>query len=209
MPFAKRHIICQSQLRSHPYPFILTNMFPIQVFKYPNGIHGTYIYKSGFSSTSLIFGHPINLLFIKGFEVDRDEGRGSLFIPVRDPVERFASAINTVRKNKKYSEHSVNELIEMLEQNTFRNLHFMDVTTILRNACFLFDDIHLYKFPDHYKEMLRDGGYDGKIPHENKSSKKLILTDSQKERVEKYYSTDIKLFESIKEPGQKFHFLKI
>ena len=186
-------------------------MFPIDVFKYPNGKHGACVYKSGYSSTLLILGYPtphtnsIN----KISNIDTGESRDSLLIPVRNPVERFASAVNTVRKNKKYSEHSVNELIEMLEQNTFRNLHFMDVTTILRNACFLFDDIHLYKFPDHYKEMLRDGGYDGKIPHENKSSKKLILTDSQKERVEKYYSTDIKLFESIKEPGQKFHFLKI
>ena len=186
-------------------------MFPIDVFKYPNGKRGACVYKSGYSSTLLILGYPtpqtnsINRIS----NIDTGEGRNSLFIPVRNPVERFASAVNTVRKNKKYSEHSVNELIEMLEQNTFRNLHFMDIATILRNACFLFDDIHLYKFPDHYKEMLRDGGYDGKIPHENKSSKKLILTDSQKERVEKYYAKDIELFKSIKEPGQKFYFLNI
>ena len=186
-------------------------MFPIQIFKYPNGNHGTYIYKSGYSSTSSIFGQPIRLMrrFSEGSKIDTDEGRGSLFIPVRDPVERFASAVNTVRKNKKYSKHSVNELIEMLEKNTFRNLHFMDVVTVIRNACFLFDDIHLYKFPDHYEEMLRDGGYDGDIPHENKSTKKLVLTDSQKARVAKYYATDIKIFNSIKEAGQKFHFLKM
>ncbi len=185
-------------------------MFPIQIFKYPNGKHGTYVYKSGYSSTSLIFGHPIRLKRrFSESRIDRDEGRGSLFIPVRDPVERFASAVNTVRKNKKYSKHSVNEIIEMLEQNTFRNLHFMDVATVMRSASFLFDDIHLYKFPDHYQQMLRDGEYDGDIPHENKSTKKLVLTDSQKARVAEYYASDIKIFNSIKEPGQKFHFLKI
>jgi len=186
-------------------------MFPIQIFKYPNEKYGTYVYKSGYSSTSLIFGRPIRLInIISGVSnIDTDKGRGSLFIPVRDPIDRFASAVNTIRKNKKYSKNSVNEMIEMLEQNTFRNLHFMDVATILRNACFLFDDIHLYKFPDHYEQMIRDGGYDGKIPHENKSSKKLILTDGQKERVENYYAKDIELFKSIKEPGQEFYFLNI
>ena len=57
--------------------------------------------------------------------------------------------------------------------------------------------------------MLRDGGYEGDIPHENKSSEKLILTDAQEKRVMKYYAKDIEMFKSIKEPGQEFHFLKI
>tara|TARA_R110002020_G_scaffold43518_1_gene126367 strand:+ start:2255 stop:2806 length:552 start_codon:yes stop_codon:yes gene_type:complete len=183
-------------------------MLPIQLFNYPNGKCGIYIFKSGYQSTSSIFN--VKYSSIPNLRsVDSDEGKSVLLFPVRNPIERFASAVNTVRKNKKYSKHSVNELIEMLEQNTFRNLHFMDIATPLRNACFHFDDIHLYKFPEHYEQMLRDGEYNDEIFHKNKSKKKLILTDSQKERVAKYYSTDIKLFESIKEPGQKFHFLKI
>ena len=182
-------------------------MLPIQLFNYPNGKYGIYIFKSGYQSTSSMF--DVNYSSIADLRsTDSDKGKNILLFPVRNPIERFASAVNTVRRNKKYSKHSVNELIEMLEHNTFRNLHFMDIATPLRNACFYFDDIHLYKFPEHYEQMLHDGGYHGKIPHKNKS-KKLILTDSQKKRVAKYYSTDIKLFESIKEPGQKFHFLKI
>lgn len=183
-------------------------MFPIQIFKYPNGQHGACVYKSGYSSTSLIFGPPTRQVKERS-KIDRDEGRHSLSIPVRDPVKRFASAVNTVRKNKKYSNHSVDKFIEMLEQNTFRNLHFMDISTILRNACFTFDDIYLYKFPNNYEQMLRDGGYEGDIPHENKSKKKIILTDSQETRVAKYYAKDIEIFNSIKEPKQKFYFLKI
>ena len=183
-------------------------MFPIQSFKYPNGKNGIYIYKSGYQSTSAMFGRPI-APFINRHCLDRDEGRSILLFPVRNPVDRFSSGVNTVRKNKKYSEHSVDKLITMLEENTFRNLHFMDIATVLRNACFCFDDIYLYKFPDHYEQMLADGGYNGEIPHENKSARKLILTESQKKRVEAYYKTDIEIFNSIKEAGQKFLFLKI
>ena len=183
-------------------------MFPIQSFKYPNGKFGAYIYKSGYQSTSAMFGRPLAPLGNK-YCLDSDEGRSILLFPVRNPVDRFTSGVNTVRKNKKYSEHSVDKLITMLEENTFRNLHFMDIATVLRNACFCFDDIYLYKFPDHYEQMLADGGYNGEIPHENKSAKKLILTESQKKRVEAYYKTDIEIFDSIKEAGQKFLFFKI
>tara|TARA_R110000824_G_scaffold87993_2_gene216559 strand:+ start:389 stop:940 length:552 start_codon:yes stop_codon:yes gene_type:complete len=183
-------------------------MLPIQSFKYPNGKYGVYIYKSGYQSTSAIFGSSPQHLRKKGC-VDSDDGKSVLLLPIRHPVERFASGVNTVRKNKKYAGYSVNDLIEMLEQNTFRNLHFMDIATVLRNACFYFDDIHLYKFPEHYENMLHDGEYYGEIPHHNKSDKTLILTDNQKKRVSRYYAKDFELFDSIKEPGQKFYFFKI
>lgn len=183
-------------------------MIPIQTFKYPNGKNGIYIYKSGFQSTLKIFQNNLRLMHMK-HKLDSDEGRSVLLIPVRNPVERFVSAVDTVRKNKKYSKFSVNDFLKMLEENTFRNLHFMHTSDAIKRAVFCFDDLHLYKFPDHYEEMLNDGGYYEEIHHLNKSTKKLVLTDSQKARVAKYYDSDIKIFNSIKEPGQKFDFLKI
>ena len=184
-------------------------MFPIQSFKYPNGKNGIYIYKSGYKSTSMLFGQAgfITRSPYAHYVLDSDEGRSELLFPVRHPVKRFASGLNTIRKNKKYADIDTNTIIQMLEENTFRNLHFMDVTTVLRNACFCFDDIYLYKFPEHYEQMLRDGGYEGEVPHENASTKKIVLTDSQSERVAKYYARDIALFESIKAPGQQFDFM--
>lgn len=181
-------------------------MMPVQAFEYPNGKHGVYVYKSGYQSTSMLFGQAgiTRCAYGTKYVLDSDEGRSEVFLPVRHPVERFASGINTVRKNKKYADYSVDTFIEMLENNTFRNLHFMDIYTVLRNLCFSFDDIRLYRFPDHYEQMLRDGGYEGEIPHENKSTKKLILTDSQTARVADYYENDMKLFNSIEQAGQKF-----
>jgi len=183
-------------------------MIPIQTFTYPNGKNGIYIYKSGFQSTSKIFRNHLRIMHTK-HKLDSDEGRSVLLIPVRNPVDRFVSAVDTVRKNKKYSEYSVNDFLKMLEENTFRNLHFMRTSDAIKCAVFCFDDFHLYKFPEHYKNMLNDGGYYDEIHHLNKSTKKLVLTESQKARVAKYYATDIEIFNSIKEPGQEFHFLKM
>jgi len=183
-------------------------MLPIQTVKSPNNAEIICVYKSG--HTSLKNCLPFNeIIFRTRLNVMNEKGRTVAFLPVRNPIERFVSGIYTVSKNKKYFNLGVNDWLDMLENNTHKNLHFMDVTTVLRNACFCFDDIYLYKFPDHFEQMLRDGGYEGEVPHENASTKKIVLTDSQTERVAKYYTKDIALFESIKAPGQQFDFMPI
>jgi len=179
----------------------------MQIFKYPNGTYGVFIYKNGYTSTKSIFGETAK--YPSRNIVGCDVAQTTLFLPVRNPVERFCSAINTMRKDKRFADKSINEFISELEEKSFSNIHFIPVVQTLRNMCFLFDHIHLYKFPDHYELMLRDGGYEGEVPHENKSTKKIVLTDSQIERVTKYYAKDITLFESIKSPGQQFDFMPL
>ena len=133
-----------------------------------------------------------------------------LLFPFRDPVKRFISGVDTVKKNKKHENYSIDDYIDGLEgKNNFNNIHFMESSTVLRNACYKFQHIHLYKFPEHYEQMLRDGGYEGDIPHKNKSMKKWTLTKSQEERVRKHYAKDIEIFKSIEKPGQKFYWLEI
>lgn len=179
----------------------------MKIFKYPNGTYGVFIFKNGYTSTKSIFSE--NTEYPTRNIMGQDVGQTTIFLPVRNPVERFCSAVNTMRRDKRFADTSINDFICGLEQKSFNNIHFIPVMQTLRNLCFMFDHIHLYKFPDHFEQMLRDGGYEGEVPHENASTKKIVLTDSQTERVAKYYAKDIALFESIKAPGQQFDFVPI
>ena len=174
----------------------------MKIFKYPNGTYGVFIFKNGYTSTKSIFSE--NTEYPTRNIMGKDVAQTTIFLPVRNPVERFCSAVNTMRRDKRLADTIINDFISGLEQKSFNNIHFIPVMQTLRNLCFIFDHIHLYKFPDHYEQMLRDGGYEGEIPHENKSTKKLILTDSQTARVANYYENDMKLFNSIEQAGQKF-----
>lgn len=181
-------------------------MMPIQTHALPNETHVIVVYKSGY--TSIKHCCPFNgIVYTANKFHKKKQKKTKASLPVRNPIERFCSAVNYLSKNKKYADYTVDVWLDHLEQNTHMNLHFMDVTTVLRNACFCFDDIYLYKFPDHFEQMLRDGGYEGEVPHENASVKKIVLTESQSVRVDKYYARDIALFKSIKEPGQQFDFM--
>ena len=188
-------------------------MFPIEIFTYPNGRKGVGIYKCGYQSTKSICPNSIPHPGLQREPLNRKDilqFNEPLLFPFRDPVKRFISAVDTVKKNKKYDNYNIDDFLDGIEEKgDFRNLHFMESSIILRNACYKFDHIQLYKFPDHYEQMLRDGGYEGDIPHKNKSIKKWTLTKSKEERVRKYYAKDIEVFESIKNPGQPFYWLKI
>lgn len=185
-------------------------MFPLQTFTYPNGKKGVFVYKTGYSSSASIFGaikgaSSLRLNPVLDLRLDFEP----LLFPFREPVERFISAFDTIKRNKKYAEYSIDDVLDALEQNTFKDAHFFPTSIILRNACLKFKNIYLYKFPEHYEQMLRDGGYEGDIPHKNKSQKKSSLTASQEARVEKHYAKDVEIFKSIKKPGQEFYFLEI
>jgi len=185
-------------------------MFPIQIFTYPNGKNGVRIYKCGYTSTVSIFPDPLTNRLTNLNRPRWNKHTKPLLFPFRDPVKRFISGVDTINKNNKYKNYGIDDFIDGLEgKNDFKNIHFMESSIILRNACYKFDHIHLYKFPEHYEQMLRDGGYEGDIPHKNKSIKKWTLTKDQEERVRKYYAKDIEVFESIEEPGQEFYWLKI
>ena len=183
-------------------------MFPISIFSYPNKSIGIDVWKAGHTSTSQAIGPssspPISTISIKSNTLST----APVLFPFRDPVKRFVSAVGMLSKEKggrgRYAGWGVNDFLDMLEKNTGVNRHFTRSSTALRNACLMYENIYLYKFPDHFENMLRDGGYEGKIPHENSGKRKPLLTESQRKRVEKIYENDIKIFESIKIPRQRF-----
>ena len=58
-------------------------MLPIQLFNYPNGKYGIYIFKSGYQSTSSMF--DVNYSSIADLRsTDSDKGKNILLFPVRD-----------------------------------------------------------------------------------------------------------------------------
>jgi hypothetical protein len=182
-------------------------MFPIAIFNYPNKSVGIDVWKSGHTSTAQAIGPsrmpPISIISRKS-----TLSTAPVLFPFRDPVKRFVSAVGMLSKTKggrgRYAGWGVNDFLDMLEKNTGVNRHFTKSSTALRSACFMYENIYLYKFPDHYENMLRDGGYEGEIPHENSGKRKPLLTESQRKRVEKIYENDIKIFNSIKKPRQAF-----
>jgi hypothetical protein len=175
--------------------------YPLLAFKYPNNKYGLYILKNGYTSTHSIFKQRINIREPKT-ELNSYNNKKVLLVPIRNPVDRFQSAINTFYSFKRDWDCSVDKLITRHQQNPFFNPHFFEVSPILKNAKLCFDQIFLYSFPNHFKQMLSDGGYNGNLPHENIGNKKVVLTAKQIEAVKNIYAEDIKIFESIKAPGQ-------
>ena len=186
-----------------------SKFIPLMTFKYPNEKYGAYIYKNGFTSTWKIFGKPFWVTPLSKNKIVKFNNQKSLLLPIRNPIDRFISGINTIHKYEEYKNQSVDDIIKMLETDIFNKLDLINVSTILINAKLYFDNLYLYKFPEHYREMLSDGGYDGEIPHENISTSKVVLTQSQLERVKNIYAKDIEIFESIKNSGQLFNFPKM
>ena len=177
--------------------------YPLLVFEYPNNKYGIYIFKNGYISTHKIFKQRI-LIRKTNFKLNKHNNKKILLVPIRNPVERFESGINTFYNYKKSCKYSVDQLIEWKAKNIFINPHFFNVSKILKNAKLCFDQIYLYSFPNHYEQMLNDGGYNGDLLHENIGKRKIVLTESQKEKVRDIYAKDIEIFKSIQTPGQLY-----
>ena len=176
---------------------------PLLVFLYPNNKYGLFIFKSGYTSTRKIFNQTIKIRQANA-ALKTYNGNKVLLVPVRNPIDRFESAVNTFYNYKKHWPYSVDQLIDWHEQKTFYNPHFFEVSKMLDNAKLCFDKIQLYTFPNHYKQMLLDGNYSSYIPHENIGKKDIVLTQQQIKKVQKLYVDDIQLYETIKTPGQLF-----
>jgi len=122
-------------------------------------------------------------------------------VAIRDPVERFKSAVSHVNRNSTHI--SVDGILDGLESGSYKDQHFMSQSAEL-SACDGCESVKLYRFPFDFEQMLFDGGLNAKIPHKNQSISKPILTDDQERRVVEYYKDDIKLFNSIQKAGQEF-----
>jgi hypothetical protein len=123
-----------------------------------------------------------------------------ILLPVRNPVERFTSAIWQVNKNKPLT---VDEALDCLENGRPLDGHFKRISDILE-CCEGCRSVKLYRFPDHFQEMIKDAGLNYTDTRKNASTDKPILTNSQAERVAEYYKNDMNLFNSIEHAGQKF-----
>jgi len=172
---------------------------PGRFFHLASGLVIPMIPKCGLSST-----HAASIRAIKNANTIVDfhkvgrptighDGKAAL-IPVRDPVERFRSAVWQV--NRGSSSISVNEILDGLEAGTYKNQHFLEQSSILA-TCEGCESVTLYRFPDDFRQMLVDGGMDANSQHRNKSTDKPNLTEQQVTRVKALYAEDIKLFESI------------
>jgi hypothetical protein len=123
---------------------------------------------------------------------------------IRDPVERFRSAVSQFKTN------DVDSIINSLINNTAfdsggkrrkqiiasKNRHFMPQI--------LWVDVNtkLYKFPEHINEAAAEIGFILPLPQINAASyPKPTLTAEQTAVLEEYYAEDIALFESIVSPG--------
>ena len=118
---------------------------------------------------------------------------------VRDPVERFKSAMAFTRVK------NVNETLDELEneegpfeqlrrQKLAQNIHFQKQNQFE-------GDITLFRFPDQLQDAAKFLGLTEEVPHKNKSKEedKPELTEEQIERIEAWYADDVALWESIQE----------
>lgn len=121
---------------------------------------------------------------------------------VRDPIDRFLSAINQVNI------FDVDSAIDALERKSlyklttmskpvylYQDIHFVKQSSLLSHVN------HLFRFPDHI-EHARDLLQIGQLELLNKSLKvKQVLNDDQIARINDLYKVDLELFNYIDHPG--------
>ncbi len=123
----------------------------------------------------------------------------SAMIIIRDPVERFRSALAQMRLT-----YSVDMVLDEIESGGVLadNYHFKSASKyIVKNSL-------LYKFPEHIDTIASDLGLSD-IPLVNDASNnpsKPDLTPDQLTRVQAIYADDIALYESITTAGQLLSF---
>ena len=120
---------------------------------------------------------------------------------VRDPIKRFISAYKNrilYHRDIQFKDHSVDMILEKLENNNFENRHF------LPQVYFLGEDLNYYTFwsttedLSFFVEQVNDF-FSRKINfpkiQTGGSDIKIKLTNSQISRIEKIYSKDFKLIQ--------------
>lgn len=106
-----------------------------------------------------------------------------VFLPVRDPVERFRSATAQSKIN-------VDQILDSLPND---DVHFsFQSDLVVPNMT------KLYKFPEQLDVLAVDAGLPLPLPNLNKNKEqKPILSEKQINKIKSYYSEDVKLFEAV------------
>jgi hypothetical protein len=124
-------------------------------------------------------------------------------MPVRNPVDRFASAfaIRHLLPIALRSVQTVDEMIDLVESLPPEqvNPHFRSQHLFLSYEP---KEMRLYRFPGHLAEMCEALGLDETVSPDHVSEEKPNLSPEQLARVQAIYADDIALFNSITEPGQ-------
>jgi len=131
-----------------------------------------------------------------------DAAGKELLFPVRDPVERFRSAVVQLWKGGPLADASVDGLIDAAEAGS-NNPHLRPQSWFLGQ----YSDaasIALYRFPTDFDQLALDAGLTLPLPVVNESETKPTLTSGQQARVEAIYADDIALFGGITEAGQVY-----
>ena len=129
--------------------------------------------------------------------VPRIESPEAAIVIVRDPVERFRSAVSQIRRTD-----DVDALLTESEagERMATNDHFLPVMN------YLVEESTLYQFPEQITDIAAAAGLTD-IPSVNDNSNnppKPDLTPEQQARVEAIYADDIALYESITVAGQTY-----
>jgi hypothetical protein len=110
------------------------------------------------------------------------EERESIFLLVRDPVERFRSAC------AEREIQDVSGLLDRLESGQCYDPHFAP------QSQFAGEGVRVYRYPDQLEELARDAGLEHPLPEIlGPRRPKPELTQEQEARVKRIYSEDFKL----------------
>ncbi len=118
---------------------------------------------------------------------------------IRDPIKRFISAYNNrilFHKDKQFKNHTVNMIIEKLENNLFENEHFLPQTFFLGNDLKYYTIVgnikNIYKF-----EKMVNSFFEKKIKfpkiQTGGNTFDLKLDKSQLDKIKKIYNQDFDL----------------
>lgn len=117
---------------------------------------------------------------------------------VREPVEKFRSAVAQIQKNQ--PDKTVEDILVLAEAESPINPHLWPIEKYLdgySSAKMLL----LYKFPEQLDDMAVEAGLTLPLPVLNESEAKPDLTEDQIARVQARYSKDLELYDSITESG--------
>jgi hypothetical protein len=109
---------------------------------------------------------------------------GTILMLVRDPVDRFLSAVSV-------GEITVAEALDGLDKSNSitKDPHFEPQASDIATQ--------IYKYPSELPEFCAAAGLPYPLSVVNESAEKEALTKEQKAAVEKYYAADVALFKGI------------
>lgn len=119
-----------------------------------------------------------------------------VFLLVREPVDRFISAVAHLQIDPEKTLTALENNEKMIFQVLMRNAR--NDTHLLPQHIYNSPFTKLYKFPNQIEQLCKDADIDYPLPKVNEGKyTKPILTKDQIKRVKKYYKEDVILFDSI------------